>query len=228
MMNKKIILMVTVLVILLIFSGCTKLDVVGRIAVSSFEEVVNTIPEPVTFDKENESWALLAPDKSVRFLWSRDFSANIAYDVQLEIEAKPFLEAGLDLSKLPEGMIQKDKIIVGRNLGKDSFVYEGEVSPVVTFKKMVNQYPNVIGYHSAMDHFGVNLGSGNLFEWAKDMRKNDKDIVFVLDPEVFINAGTKVEQIEGWVYTIVETMDKNGKMVEVPKLVKPFDLTNNK
>lgn len=227
-MNKKIILMVTVLVILLIFSGCTKLDVVGRIAVSSFEEVVNTIPEPVTFDKENESWALLAPDKSVRFLWSRDFSANIAYDVQLEIEAKPFLEAGLDLSKLPEGMIQKDKIIVGRNLGKDSFVYEGEVSPVVTFKKMVNQYPNVIGYHSAMDHFGVNLGSGNLFEWAKDMRKNDKDIVFVLDPEVFINAGTKVEQIEGWVYTIVETMDKNGKMVEVPKLVKPFDLTNNK
>ncbi len=33
------------------------------------------------------------------------------------------------------------------------------------------------------------LGNGNMFEWAKDMQKNDKDIVFVLNPQPFIDAG---------------------------------------
>ncbi len=63
-----------------------------------------------------------------------------------------------------------------------------------------------------------------MFEWAKDMDKNDKDLVFVLDPQPFIDAGTDPANTEGWVFGKVKVDDGKGKMVEVDKLLKPFEL----
>ena len=61
-----------------------------------------------------------------------------------------------------------------------------------------------------MDHFGVKLGGGNMFEWAKDLEINvttkqaqDKDIVFVLSPEPLIAAGVDPQKVEGWLYSPV-------------------------
>ena len=54
-------------------------------------------------------------------------------------------------------------------------------------------------YHAALDHYNVNVGGGNLFEWAKDMGKNDKDIVFVLDGP-FIAASVDPGAVAGWVF----------------------------
>lgn len=56
------------------------------------------------------------------------------------------------------------------------------------------------------------------------MDKNDKDMVFALNPEVFIQAGVDPQKVEGWVFAKVETMDMNGKDKEVDKFLKPFDL----
>jgi hypothetical protein len=53
-----------------------------------------------------------------------------------------------------------------------------------------------------------------LFEWAKDMTTNDKDIVFVLDPA----------RITGWAFAKVTVDDENGKPVQVDKILKPFNL----
>mgnify|MGYP003614764389 FL=1 len=75
-----------------------------------------------------------------------------------------------------------------------------------------------------MDHFGIKLGNGNMFEWAQDTASNDKDIVFVLDPEFIGQYGADVANIEGWLYADVEVMDEDGKLVTVKKLLKPFDL----
>jgi hypothetical protein len=75
-----------------------------------------------------------------------------------------------------------------------------------------------------MDHYGVNLGNGNLFEWAKDMNTNDKDMVFVLNPQPFLDAGVDPARIEGWTFTKVPVDDENGKPVEVDKILKPFDV----
>jgi len=72
----------------------------------------------------------------------------------------------------------------------------------------------------------VDLANGNMFEWAKDMSKNDKDIVFVLNPQVFIDAGVDPAKVEGWVFAKVEKEDENGKKIQVDKFLKPFDLTN--
>ena len=82
----------------------------------------------------------------------------------------------------------------------------------------------MIGYHAALDHYGVSLGGGNIFEWAKDMDANDKDIVFVLDPAPFAAAGADTSRIYGWLLAKVTVDDENGKPVQVDKLLKPFDL----
>lgn len=81
-----------------------------------------------------------------------------------------------------------------------------------------------IGYHEALDHYGIKLGNGNMFEWAKNMATNDKDIVFVLNPEPFIAAGADPSRIDGWIFAKVETKDDKGKPILADRLLKPFNL----
>lgn len=220
---KKLILLGITLLTLSTITACNQLDSIGKGSSKSFDEIVNEIPDNVTSDEDNSIWSLEAPDESARFIWSQDFSKT-EYDAKLELDLEPFLAAGLDITMLPEEMIQEDKIVVGVDLGEDELSYDDEITPLSSYKQIVKHNRDYISYHSGMDHYGIDLGNGNMFEWANNMSKNDKDIVFVLDPNMFVEAGVNPEEIEGWVYAKVEIMDKSGKMKEVDKLLKPFDL----
>ena len=222
-MKKKSILIPVLLVATVIFAGCTsQLDVVADKSISSFESVINELP--IEADSEDSSWILTAPDNSAKFLWSKDFSSTTDYDVKLEFDSQPFINAGLDISKLPEGAIYGDKIILGTDLSDEKSTYNGEATPLDSYKKIVEKSRDSIGYHAALDHYGIDLENGNMFEWAKDISTNDKDIVFVLNPQMFIDAGVNPQEVEGWLFAKVETMDKDGKKIEVDKFLKPFDL----
>ncbi|MDF2539184.1 MAG: uncharacterized protein K0S76_2205 [Herbinix sp.] len=223
-MKKKLLLSVLSLSALIGLSGCNKLDVVGDTSVKSFDAVLKTAEYQLAIDEANNSWSLTAPDQSVRFVWSSDYSKTQNYDAFLETDAKPFIDAGLDASKLPEGMLVGDKIIVGTEFGNDKLTYEGDVTALKSYEQIVKLYRDSVKYHAALDHYGVDLMNGNMFEWAKDMSKNDKDIVYVLNPQVFIEAGVDPQKVEGWVFAKVETMDDKGKKIEVDKFLKPFDL----
>lgn len=226
-MKKKLILVVMSLTTLITFTACNnKLDVVGNKSITSFEKILNIIPEQITADDMNGGWSLNAPDGSARFIWSKDYSKSPIHDVMLEFDVQPFIDAGLDVSKLPEGMVYDDKIMVGTKLGEDSLTYKGDATPIESYKKIVNLYRESVKYHTSLDHYGVDLADGNMFEWAKDMSTNDKDIVFVLNPQVFIDAGVDPAKVEGWVFAKVEKEDENGKKIQVDKFLKPFDLTN--
>jgi hypothetical protein len=223
-MVKKIFFTALSLTIVLTFASCKQLDVVGNISVSSFGKIIDAIPDKITEDTSNVSWSLAAPDGSARFLWSRDFSKSPLYDVIIELDAKPFIDAGLDVGKLPEGMFQNDKIVVGTDLGNESLTYNGDVTPLESYKQIVDLKRESVSYHAALDHYGVSLGNGNAFEWAKDKGKSDLDIVFVLNPQVFIDAGVDQTQVKGWAFAKVDTMDMDGKPIQVDKFLKPFDL----
>lgn len=212
------------LVFTLMLSACSQLDVIGSKSITALEQVLNAIPDKVSPDEVYGGWSVTAPDSSVRFIWAKDFSISKDYDILMEIDAKPFIEAGLDMTKLPAGMAVGDSIMVGTDLGDKSPKEGQDDSPVAAYAGLVALYPGAIQYHAAMDHFGVSLGNGHAFEWAKDMTTNDKDMVFVLDPKVFIDAGVDPERIQGWVFGKVETMDKSGRMITVDKLLKPFNL----
>jgi hypothetical protein len=214
-----------VTLIVLTALSCGQLDVVGTGSVKSFDKVLQQIPRSVTPDDRNGGWSLAAPDNSARFIWSKNYAESPRYDVMLAFDAAPFIAAGLDPAKLPENFTHTDgTLMVGTKLGQEQLTYQGEAAPLASYEQIAKLKRNAIGYHGAMDHYGVNLGDGNLFEWAKDMAANDKDIVFVLNPEPLINAGVDPTRIEGWVFTKVTVDDANGKPVEVDKVLKPFDL----
>jgi hypothetical protein len=82
-----------------------------------------------------------------------------------------------------------------------------------------------IGYHEALDHYGIKLGEGNLFEWAKDDKTNDKDLVLVLNPEPFLAAGVDPALLTNWVFAKVEVMDEKGNSTQVDKFLSPYELS---
>lgn len=223
-MKNKIMIVALSIAAVISLSACSDTDVIGKVAKTSFEEVVNTIPDQVTEDEMNGGWSLSAPDGTARFIWSKDYSNSPIHDVMIEFDAAPFIAAGLDVTLLPEGTYFEDEIMLGTKLGEDEITYDGDASAIDSFNKIVELYRESVGYHEKLDHYNVSLGEGNMFEWAKDMGTNDKDIVFVLNPEIFIEAGVDPEQIEGWTYAAVEVKDDSGKTVEVMKLLKFFDL----
>ena len=222
-MKSKIVLTALSLAVILTITGCQSTDVIGKVASTSFDAVLQKIPDKIKSDEANNGWALTSPTGE-RLVWSKDFSSEGKPDVMLEFDVKPFISAGLDVNKLPKGMVVGDKILIKSELGQDKFTYSGEAKPIDSFNQIVKTHRDVIGYHEKLDHYGISLGNGNMFEWAKDMSKNDKDIVFVLNPQPFIDAGVKPEKVEGWAFAKVEVKDINGKSEEVDKLLKPFDL----
>lgn len=224
-MKKKLLLILLSSITLVALTACNnKLDVVGKQSEKSFDAVINQLGSQVTEDTAFGGWSISAPDNTVRFVWSEDFSKTTSLDAFLETDLQPFLDAGLDVSKLPEGIVVDNKIIVGTELGNDQPEYKGEITPLEAYKKIVELKRDVIKYHASLDHYGVDLAEGNMFEWAKDMAKNDKDIVFVLNPQMFIDAGVNPDKVNGWVFAKVETMDESGKKIQVDKFLKPFEL----
>jgi hypothetical protein len=213
----------TALFALFAITACSKLDVVGNDSVRAFNDLLQSAPQLVAEDETG--WYIIAPDGLVGFIWSKNFAESPFYDVMLEFPALPFIAAGLDPSKLPDNFILLDDIIaVGTKLGTEQLQYNGEATPLSSYQQIVKLKRRSIGYHMQMDHYGINLGYGNMFEWAKNLATNDKDIVFVLDPAPFIAAGTDPAKIEGWTFAKVTVDDANGKPIQIDKILKSFNL----
>jgi hypothetical protein len=218
-----------VITALLVLSGCQKLDVVGNASIVSFKALLEAMPNSVKFDDMMAGWSLTAPDGSTQFIWSRDFSKSGMHDVMIDFDARPFIDAGLDTNKLPKDemiLYYNGRIMVGSKLGKEELAYKGEAAPLASYEHIVRLKRNSVKYHAQIDHYGVEVDGecGHMFEWAKDMSKNDKDIVFVLDPKPFVEAGADPEKIEGWVFGKVTVMDDKGNDIVVDKILKPFDI----
>jgi hypothetical protein len=217
-------------------AGCSSTDVVAKVANSSFKAVAESSADRVTWSEEDQSWVLSSPaGDTVAF--SSDFARNNSGgsvdsdkpDVEFSFDAAPFVAAGLDIAKLPkvEGIkyeLEDGRFMYHFELGSDKFAPDAKKSLEATFAEIVRTQRSRIGYHEKLDHYGIKLGGGNMLEWAKDMAKNDKDLVFVLDPAPFMAAGVDPAKIQGWSFAKVETRDDAGKAVVVDKLLKPFNL----
>lgn len=188
-------------------------------SIVSFGDMTNYVN--FQLDDVNKFYNLTSPDNQVVFSISADIASTTPYDYKMVIDATPFINAGLDTALLPEGVFVDNKIVFGYDLGSEGVSVQ-DVVPA--FEAIFNIDPTLVGYHAALDHYGLSFGNGNVFEWAKDFTTNDKDIVFVLNPQTFADAGVDVQTIEGWIFAKVEVMGADGKMVEVEKLLKPFEI----
>lgn len=220
-------LVISVLAIVPVVTHAFSLDVVAKVAVTSFDALTKAIPAQVTFDSAKGGWAINGLDGKERIILSKDFRSNNP-DISLEFDAAPFVKAGLDAAKLPAGQYIYDgatgKITMPFKYGQDKFGAAAQKSVVETFKQIVKTHRALIGYHEKLDHYGIALGDGNMFEWAKDLRTNDKDMVFVLNPRPLIDAGVEPGKIKEWVFAKVPLKDKNGKPILLDKFLKPFNV----
>jgi hypothetical protein len=221
-MNKKRFILISILVMLsLALSACRLTDVVGRYAVSSFEQLMEQNTDKVYYENGNQLWHFTSPGGE-RFGWTQN-PKDTNPDIIMEFDARPFIDAGLRIGDLPEGYVYdraSGKLTIVVDLGNNKFEYKDEPTPSSSFAKIVQSHRKLIEYHSPMDHYGILIGHGNKFEWAKDTSTNEKDIVFILDPQPLIDAGVDPEQVEGWNYAEVEI--KMGKMAH--KFLKPYNL----
>ena len=223
----------TVAILLLAVLGLAggKLDVVATQSEASLQALLAVAPTLVTEDAQNGGWALAAPDGQARFIWSRDTSQSPLHDAMLAVDAQPFIDAGLDTAKLPETYANYDgMLMVGMKYGQAKYAYTGEGTPLAAYRQLVTLYPDALNYQASLDHFGIKVGGGNLFEWAKDLAKNtttgvaqDKDIVFVLNPDPLIAAGVDPAKMQGWAYAQVQVME-SGSTLSIYKFLKPFDI----
>lgn len=227
-------------------------DVVAKFSKSSFAALLDAAKDKVSWSVEDSSWVLESPGGD-KFLLAVDFSRNSSKDsmpgaampdmavpdAELVFDAAPFLAAGLDQEKLATVVpadsnfiyeIEDGMFMLHFELGSAAFAglspedaaKEGGFAK--TFDAFVASQRARIGYHAKLDHYNIALGGGNMIEWAKDMAKNDKDLVFVLEPAPLIAAGLDPAKLEGWIYADVAVVNDTGKEVLVKKLLRPFDL----
>jgi hypothetical protein len=203
-------------------------DVVGARSVTSFQAMLDALESPPALDETEDVWVLTAPDGKAAFEWRRDTNDKRPLDLYLRFDAEPFVKAGLDLNKLPaemKGALESTgKLTLGKKLSKEPLAYEGEATPLSSFEWIVRLDRDAIGYHTALDHYGATVSEGSLLEWARDMSKNDKDLVFVLNPQVFIDAGADPSKVEGWAFGKVTVEDARGRKFDADKFLKAFDL----
>jgi hypothetical protein len=203
-------------------------DVVGAGAVTSFQAMIDALKMPPALVEDDDMWVLTAPDGGAAFWWRASANDGRNFDVYISIDAEPFVKAGLDVSKLPaemKGALEsRGKLTLGKKLSVDPLAYEGDVTPLSSFEWIVRLDRDAVGYHTALDHYGVTVSDGSLLEWARDMTVNDKDLVFVLNPQVFIDAGADPAKVEGWSFGKVTVEDARGRKFDADKFLKPFDL----
>jgi hypothetical protein len=204
---------------MLVMSSCAATDVVAGYAASSFEKAAGKLGA----SREGDGFLLKSP--SGETFWLAADLVGID-DAVLELDAKPFLDAGLDPAKLPVTAQASWSIKGTRLIGRFDLGAKASKTPdpQSAMAEIAKQARSRIAYHAAMKHYGVMLSGDAMVEWAADLAQNDKDWVFILDPGFLRAAGTDPGGVRGWALAMVQVEGPKGSMIEIEKLLKAFDL----
>jgi hypothetical protein len=96
------------------------------------------------------------------------------------------------------------------------------------FNEIVKAYPDKKGFHSALQHWGFELPTGEKFEWSKDMSANKADFAMVMLADPLVKAGLDISKLDinQWLYEPV-AKDDTGK--DLPnRLIKPYNVSDKK
>ncbi|MBA4365759.1 MAG: hypothetical protein C0398_07185 [Coprothermobacter sp.] len=202
-------------------------DVVAVHAVRSYDTLLRAPEMSVARNDAAGAWLLTSPGGET--LTFGGGTATGSNELVVTLDARPFLAAGLNPSLLPAGsQVEGDgasaRIVMRYDKGTGSFSDGAETQPLQALQDLVRNHRMMLGYHAALGHFGLALGGGNMVEWAKDQQANDKDLVFVLNPQPFADAGVNVANVQGWVLADVPVMDAQGRKSTARKLLRFYNL----
>ena len=100
-------------------------------------------------------------------------------------------------------------------------------SALKAFNAIVKEYPKNKGFHSALQHWGFKLPTGDKFEWTKDTSANKVDFAMVIAADPLIKAGLDVTKLDAnkWVYkpaALEEGVNQPNR------LIKPYNASDKK
>jgi len=200
-----------------ILAGCTGTDVVLKYSPDSFKTIVNKYPSLVTDNTKTDHYYSLTVDGETKLQISHDYSLTGADDLEIVTPLKPFTDAGLDPAKLGAGYkTTNDSLILTDDYGNGGGMKDTVIDSLF---ESVKSDRAMLTYHQKLDHYGIKMTAGK-FEWAKDYKTNDKDIVFVIRAQPLKDLGVDVQNIAGWTFTTVQ--DTDGSNVDV--LLKAYNL----
>jgi hypothetical protein len=217
-MRKIVIFTLTALIVTgALLAGCSGADVVLNYSPGSLDKLQQAAPQIVTDNTLTDHYYYVTVDGETTLKVSHDYSMTGDEDIVIQTPLQPFLDAGLDISKLGTGYsTDADMLYVtagyGDGTGQQKTLTDSMFQSVKYDRK-------VLTYHQALDHYGIKLPGGKI-EWAKDYTKNDKDLVFVIAAKPLADIGVDVQNIAGWTFKTMQ--DESGKDVDV--LLKPYDL----
>ncbi len=191
-----------------LLGACGQVDVILKYSRESLDKLIGQFPD-VTSETDN-GYAISVDDETVLQI-SSDFSAGTD-DIVFSTPIKPFTYAGMDVSKLGEGLSADDNTLYITTDYGDADKADSAADALFAAAAAKR---DALSYHTALDHYGFDLTAGK-FEYAKDYKTNDKDIVFVLKSGAIADSGANINNIQGWAFV---TMDDGAEV-----LVKPYDL----
>ena len=216
-MKKLLTLAVVLTLAATMLSGCAGTDVVLKYSPDSFQRIVDDFANLVTDNTAADHYYDLTVDGETTLKISHDYELSGEDDIMLETPLQPFIDAGLDVSKLGAGyQVTDDMLYLTADYGQGGGMQDNVTDALFA---SVDYDRSVLTYHQQLDHYGIKLTAGK-FEWAKDYTANDKDIVFVIKAQPLQDLGVNVNTISGWTFTTVEESD--GSKVDV--LLKAYDL----
>ena len=200
-----------------ILTGCAGTDVVLKYSPASFESIVNQYPDLITDNTMTDHYYSLTVDGETKLQISHDYSLTGSDDIEIVTPIKPFTDSGLNPSKLGDGYrTTGDALILTADYGTGSGMKDTVTDSLF---ESVKSDRAMLTYHQKLDHYGIKMTAGK-FEWAKDYKTNDKDIVFVIRAQPLKDLGVDVQNIAGWTFTTVQ--DTDGSNVDV--LLKAYNL----
>lgn len=84
--------------------GCSSADVVLKYSPDSFKTITEKYPNIITDNTLTDHYYYLTIDGETTLKISHDYELTGTDDIMLETPLKPFTDAGLDVSKLDEGI----------------------------------------------------------------------------------------------------------------------------
>ncbi len=214
-MKKAITALLALVLATALFAGCASTDVVLKYSQKSFQDILSANPSIVTEDQDNNY--VLTVDKETLLKISKDYSISDQEDIVLSTPLQPFVKAGLDVTKLGSGYKTDDaSLYLVTDFGKGS---GKATTPEQALFESVKDNRSTLSYHEELGHYGIALNGGK-FEFAKDYKTNDKDLVFAIAAKPLRDIGVNVEKIDGWAFKTMK--DETGKDVDL--LLKPYNL----
>ena len=216
-MKKIISLTLAFILMTVLLAGCAKVDNVLKSGQESFAGIVKAYPDIIK-DNTKEDYISLSVDGATTLKLSRDYGLTGKEDLLIETPLKPFLDAGLDVSKLTDGYkVQDEKFYLIGDYG-DGTGTKGTAQD--SLFESVSYDRTMLTYHRDLDYCGISTrGNEKDSFFTRTLNKIFGDTAMLSDPKGLDRFGIRISKSK---FEYAKNYAKNDKDIVFMIEAKPL------